>query len=87
MLFKKDGTVTETELLELAGRVDVRIIENAVERLFLVEASMEAIIEIEAALPGWTVGTEIFHSRPERPMEKVETPPGCTQPEDTELKS
>ncbi len=83
VLFKKSGgEATKTELAEIVDNPGVTIIENDIRRLFLIEASAEALSEVEAALPGWTIGVETTHQWPERPREAIKSASGDAQTEE-----
>lgn len=80
VLFKR-GEATDEELAELARTRGVKIIENEVRRLVLIEASPGALADIESALPGWTIGVETDSPRPDLPRARINPTGKCPDEE------
>lgn len=67
VLLKRGETQTAREISEIVENPSITVLDNGPHHMFLIETSSEAIGEIRAALPDWTIGIEKFYRPPGRP--------------------
>lgn len=71
VLFKKGGEPTDQEISRISNAPGLKILENDLQRLLLIEANPTTLVDFENAFPGWTIGAERFHGRPEAPRKTI----------------